>query len=151
MQVQQVNRTDEERVYIVVTNVDASSITKGYAVAFAIGGNSFDGKAAVMPASGTAANLPGFCGVADADIPSQTAGRVLAWGFAASVFLSRTNTSVTINQGDPLVPGAAAGGLFSVAPTYANAGFKFVLASNVPVTLSAAVTASYLSGFVRCL
>lgn len=148
MQIQQVNRTDAEKVYLSVTNVEASSLTQGYLVALAIGGNSFDGVAAVLAASGTAANLPGFVGVAAADITSQSAGRVLAWGFAASVFLSNVGTSLTIAQGSPLVPGAVAGGAFSLAPTYAASGFKFILASNVPAAISAS---GYVSGLVRCL
>jgi len=139
------------KLYVPVTNVEATSLTLGYAVALAIAGNSFDGNAAVLPASGTAGNLPGFIGVARADIVSNGRGLVQCWGFAASVFLSRTNTSVTINQGNPLVPGAAAGGLTSIAPTYANSGFKYVLASNVPVTTSLAVGSAYLSGLIRAL
>lgn len=139
------------KLYLPVRCVNASSFTNGYGVAIAIAGNSFDGNAAVMPLSGTADNLPGWIGIASADIASNGYGLVQTWGFAASVFLSRTNTSVTINQGDPLVPGAVAGGAFSLAPTYAASGLKFILASNVPLTLSNAVTASYLSGLVRCL
>lgn len=139
------------KLYIPVRNVSASSLTLGYAVALAVGGNSVDGNAAVLMASATTADLPGFIGVANSDIASNGYGLVQCWGFAASVFLSRTNTSVTINQGNPLVAGAAAGGLTSVAPTYANSGFKYILASNVPVTTSLAVGAAYLSGLIRCL
>ena len=139
------------KLYLPVRCVEASSFTLGYGVALAIAGNSFNGNAGVLPASGTAGNLPGWIGIANADIASNEYGLVQTWGFAASVFLSRTNTSATINQGDPLVPGAAGGGLFSLAPTYAASGLKFILASNVPVTTSLAVTAGYLSGLVRCL
>lgn len=146
MLIQQVNRTDPEKVYLICTNVDADSITLGYGTAYAIGGNSFDGANVVKSASGTAANLPGFMGVAAQDIPSNGVGRIQKFGFAASVFISNEGTSITINQGDPLVPGALAGGLTSAAPTYANGGFGFVLASNVPAAVSAG---GYVSGFVR--
>lgn len=139
------------KLYIPVTNVEASSLTLGYAVALRIAGASFNGNNAVMADDGNATDLPGFIGVADGDIVSNGRGLVQCWGWAASVFLSRTNTSVTHNQGDPLVPGAPAGGLKSAAPTYANSGFKFILLSNQPVTLSNAITASYGSGLVRCL
>lgn len=138
------------KLYTPYQNVQGATITKGYAVAHAIAGNSFNGNAAVLPASGTAGNLPGFVGVSDSDVADTGYGLAQCWGFAASVFLSRTNTSVTINQGDPLVPGAAGGGLTSLAPSYAASGFGFVLASNVPVTTSLAVTAAYLSGLIRC-
>ncbi len=138
------------KLFIPVKGVSASSLTTGYCVALAIGGNSFDGSQAVLAASGTAANLPGWIGVANSDIAVNGYGLVQCFGFAASVFLSNTNTSVTINQGDPLAPGAAAGGATSLAPTYAASGLKFILASNVPVALSIAGPL-YVSGLVRCL
>lgn len=139
------------KLYIPVKNVSASSFTNGYGVALAIAGNSFDGAQAVLPASGTAGNLPGFIGVASGDIASNGFGLVQCWGFAASVYISQQATSITINQGDPLVPGAEAGGLASLAPTYAASGFKFILVSNPPATTSMAKTANYCSGLVRCL
>ena len=139
------------KLYIPVTNVEASSLTLGYAVALRIDGASFNGNNAVMADSDNAVDLPGFIGVAAADIASNGRGLVQCWGFAASVYLSNTNTSVTHTQGDPLVPGARAGGLKSAAPTWANSGMKFILISNVPVTLSNAIVDSYASGLVRCL
>ena len=136
------------KLYLPVRSQQGASLTTGYAVALAIGGASFQGNNAVLPASGTAGNLPGFIGVARADIADTEYGLVLCWGFGASVRYSNVGTSLTINQGDPLVPGAAAGGLFSLAPTYAASGFKFVLASNVPAAISAT---GYMSGLLRCL
>lgn len=137
-----------QRLYLPVRCVEASSLTNGYLAALAVGGNSFDGNGAVMADSDVAANLPGFCGVAAQDIASNAYGVVQQLGFAASVFLSNVGSSLTINQGDPLVPGKAAGGAFSLAPTYAASGFKFILASNVPAAISAS---GWLSGLVRCV
>lgn len=139
------------KLFVPVKNVSASSLTTGYAVALALAGNSFDGNAAVLPASGTAGNLPGFLGVASADIASNAYGLVQSWGFAASVYLSQYGTSVTVNQGNCLVPGAEAGGLGSAVSTYLNAGFKFIVASNTPATVSMAKTANYCSGLIRCI
>lgn len=147
MQIQQINSTDPEKVYVAVKNVSASSLTTGYAVALAIAGNSFDGVNAVLADSDDTGNLPGFIGVARADIASNSNGQVISAGFAASVFLSHVGSSITINQGDPLVPGKAPGGLASLAPTYAASGFRYVLASNTPPAVSAA---AYCSGLVRC-
>ncbi len=148
MQFQRANRTDAEKVFLVATNVDADSITLGYLAGYAIGGNSFDGANVVKMDSDTTANLPGFIGVAVQDIASNDSGLFQCWGFAASVYLSNTGTSVTINQGDPLVPGAGAGGATSAAPTYANGGLKYILCSNPPLTLS---STGYASGLIRCL
>lgn len=147
MQTQRVDRTDAEKIYMVVKNVNGATITTGLGAALAIAGNSFDGINAVLP---TAGNLPGFVGVALKDIPVNSYGLIQVWGFNGSILLSNVGSSLTINQGDPLVPSGQAGAFFSSAPTYANAGFKYiVVASNVPVALSAGV--SYVSGLVRCL
>lgn len=139
----------DERAFGTYMCVDAASITTGYAAAICAASASFNGTNVIKPASGTATTLPGFIGVATQDIAANAYGTIQVYGPVASVFLSNTNTSVTINIGDPLVPGAVAGGLWSVAPTYANSGFCFVIASNVPLTTSNAATASYLSGFIR--
>jgi len=138
-----------EKVFMVIKNVSGAVISAGYLVNYCIGGNSFDGVSAVLAASGTTADLPGFIGVANADIANTAYGIVQCWGFAGSVRYSNVGSSVTINQGDLLIPGAGAGGAFSgAAPSAANAGLKYIIASNVPVAISAA---GYLSGFVRCI
>lgn len=142
----------DERAFITVKNVEASSITTGMGVALRIGTTaSFDGNSAVMAKSGNAGDLPGFLGVAVRDIPSNQYGLVQTYGNTLSVFLSVITTSLTITAGDPLVPGAAAGGFYSLAPTYASSGFGYVIASNCPtITLSNAAP-MYCSGFVRAI
>lgn len=139
----------DERAYITVRCVEASSLTLGFGVAFRVGtAASFDGINAVMADSSNAADLPAWIGVAAQDIASNAYGIVQVYGPLASVYLSNTGSSLTINSGDPLVPGAGAGGFFSAAPTYANSGFKFILASNVPVATSAT---GYMSGLITRL
>lgn len=139
------------KLYLPVKVVQASSATTGYGVNLHIGTNSFDGNAINLAASGTTANLPGFIGVAANDIASTAFGLAQCWGFAASVYMSQYGTSVTVNQGNCLVPGAEAGGLGSTVSTYLNSGFKFIVASNTPATVSMAKTANYCSGLVRAL
>jgi len=138
----------DERAFITVQGVEASSLTLGYLVAVRVGTNaSFDGTQAVLADSGNAVDLPGFLGVAAQDIVANGFGIIQNLGPAASVWISNVGTSLTINVGDALVPGALAGGGFSAAPTYANAGFRFVIASNVAPAVSAT---AYVSGYVRC-
>lgn len=155
MQFAKLNRTAPEQIFMPVTNVDARSLTQGWPVALRLGTNaSLNFNNAVLALSGTAGDLPGFLGVADMDIATNAVGRVIVWGYAKSVYLSSVATSITINNGDPLVPGAA--GFFSLAPTYAASGFKYVIASNVPAgtlasSLSAAVNTIWASGFVKGL
>ena len=153
MQVMKINRTSPEQIHMPVTNVDARSLTLGWPVALRLGTNaSLNFNNAVLALSGTAGDLPGFLGVADQDIATNAVGRVVLWGYAKSVYLSQTGTSVTITNADPLVPGA--GGFFSLAPTYAASGFKYVILSaftGLGGTLSnaAAAAGSWASGFVK--
>lgn len=152
MLIQQLNRTDPEKVAICIKNVEATSITMGMAVAYCIGtAASFDGVNAVKPASGTAANLPGFIGVALQDIASNGFGLVQMFGSVASVLLSNVATSVTIASGDPLIPSPLGGFFSSGAPTYAASGFGWVIASAVPANTLSVAAPLYCSGVVRAL
>lgn len=140
----------DERAFLTVKNVEATSITTGQGVALRIGtAASFDGTSSVRAASGTAADLPGFLGVAAQDIPSNGFGIVQCFGNCSSVLLSVQNTSITINNGDPLIPSPQAGAFASGAPTYAASGFGWVIASNAPSNTTSVAAPSYVSGFVR--
>lgn len=142
MQVGTVNRDKAEKVFISVKNVEGATITVGLPVAYALGAASNNGINAVV--ANAAADYPGFIGIAVRDIPNNEYGRVQISGFVSSILLSNVGTSITINAGDPLVPSPA--GFFSGAPTYANSGFKWLQAQNVPVAISAS---GYASGLLR--
>jgi len=137
-----------EKIYLVAKNVTGNTITTGMATALAIGGNSFDGLSAVTTASGTAANLPGWIGIASKDIAVNDLGLIQSFGYAASILISNVGSSLTITQGDLLIPGAAAGALFSGAPTAANAGLNYVINANTTTISSGSL---YVSGLIRCL
>lgn len=138
----------DERAFVTVKNVEATSITTGMGVALRLTAASFDGTSAVR--TGNAGDMPGFLGVAVQDIASNAFGLVQTFGNCLSVLLSGTTTSITITAGDPLVPSTVAGSFFSLAPTYAASGFGYVIASNPPVTLSN-TSPFYCSGFVRAI
>lgn len=136
----------DERAYLTVKNVEATSITTGMGVCFRVGtAGSFDGTQAVRADAGNAADLPAFIGIAAQDIASNAYGIVQIFGFVASVLLSHVGTSITVNAGNPLVPGDAPGGLASLAPTYAASGFKYVLCTNPPAAISAS---GYCAGYI---
>lgn len=142
----------DERLFVSVKNVEATSITTGQAAALRIGtAASFDGQSVVRTSSANAGDLPGWIGIASQDISSNGFGLVQVYGNCASILLSVGTTSVTINVGDPLIPGVLAGGLASAVPTYAASGFRYVLASNVPVTTSLGGVTNYVSGWIRTL
>jgi hypothetical protein len=139
---QQLNRSDSDKVYISVKNVEGATITAARAVSLV--NTSTDGVNAVI--ADAAADFPGFVGFAKADIANNDYGLVQIFGFVDSILLSAEGTSITINAGDPIVPVAT--GATSAAPSYAASGFKFALASNTPVAVSAA---GYCSGLITLL
>lgn len=142
----------DEKAFMTVKNVEASSITTGMATGIKVAtGASFDGTQAVMMRSGTAGDLPGFVGIAVQDIASNAFGLIQAFGFCASVLLSNVGTSITITFGDPLIPSPSAGALSSGAPTFAASGFGYVLISNPPSNTLSTASPLYASGYVRAL
>ena len=148
MQIQLANRTDAEKVFLAVKNVDGGgSITTGAGVCLVQAGASIDGISAV---NSTAATYKGFCGVATADIAINDFGRVQAWGLAASVLISHVGSSITITAGDTLKPGAVAGTFFSSLTDQAISTllYRYVYAANTTTALSAQV---WVQGVVKAL
>lgn len=155
MLIQQLTRTDPERVLINVKNVEASSLTTGAGVALCGGTagmiTSTDGVSAVMYQTGLPA---GFLGVAKSDIAANAYGLVIAWGYADSVLLSQeTDKTIGIGaNGCYLKPGpAGAGGAFAslaLAENLSTLAYKYVL--NL-VTTNISGTLPYTKGFVRAL
>jgi len=140
MQFSKLNREGAENVYRTVLNAEGATITTGLPVSLVH--TSTDGIKAVI--ANAAADYPGFIGIAVQDIANTDYGRIQTSGWVNSILVSNAGTSITVNAGDPLVPSPA--GMYSGAPTYANSGFKFITASNVPVAVSAA---AYVSGLIK--
>lgn len=149
MLIQQIIR-EPEVVQIIVKNVDGSgSITTGLGVALVASGASIDGVSAVKSA---AATIKAFAGVAAEDIPINGYGRVTVWGLAPVVQLSNVGTSITINRGDTLKPGAVAGTFFSSVTDAAMSTLlnKYIIAASTPVAISTGSQA-VCQGIVRAL
>jgi len=149
--IQQLNRTDPERVQLIVKNVDGGgSITTGLGACLVPSGASIDGISSVKA---TAALQKGFVGVATQDIAINGYGLVTAWGYVNSVQISNVGTSLTITAGDTLIPGAVAGTFFSsvTAQAMSTLLYKYVFAATtVPVDLSN-LNQSFVAGVVRAL
>lgn len=144
----------DEKIFVTVKNVDAASITSGYAVMYAVGtGASFDGIQAVNAISTGAQSLYGFLGIAVNNIAVNAFGLVQTYGNCLSVLYSQMNTSITIGAGNPLTPSSLLGALSSVtgAATMAVSAFGFIIASNPPANTLSQAGPLYGSGFVRCL
>ena len=151
MLIQQLNRTDAEKVQIMVKNVDGGgSITTGLGVCIPTSGSSIDGISAVKA---TGALQRGFIGVANYDIAINGYGLVTAWGYVNSVQISNVGTSITVTAGNVLIPGAVAGTFFSVVTDAAMSTLMYryvTAATTVPVDISN-LNQSYVAGFVRAL
>lgn len=103
MQIQQLIRTDPERVLINVQNKDGGgSITTGMGACLVFTAASGDGVQAVKA---TKALSRSFVGVALQDIAINAYGLLTAYGYAASVLISQSVGSWTITAGDVLQTG----------------------------------------------
>lgn len=141
----------DERVFVTVKSVDAASITTGNTAMLAIGtGASFDGTGVVNGIS-TNATPWGWLGIAVKDMAANAFGLVQTYGNCLSILYSNLNTSITIGAGNPLIPSALSGAVASLAPTFANAGFNFIIASNTPSNTMSQNGTIYGSGFIRCM
>lgn len=151
MIIQQLNRTDPEKIQIQVKNVDGGgSITTGLGVSFPITGASIDGISVVRT---TAALARGFAGVATQDIAINGYGLVTAWGLVNSVQISNVGTSITITAGDQLKVSGIAGQFFSsiLAEATSTQYYRFVTAATTVAGDLSNLNLSFVQGFVRAI
>lgn len=150
MQIQRVNRTDAEKVYLVIKNVSGATLTTGMGAAYVGGavGEIVSSPDGVQAVAGTLAKADVFCGIAVEDIANNGYGRVQAWGYCASVLLSQ-EADKTIGP-SLLVPGNGAGMFTSLATKQAlsTSLYKFALALN---TTNISGGLNYAQAFVRAL
>lgn len=154
MLIQQLNRTDPERIQLMVLNVDGTgsiSIGQGAAFPYSAGNASIDGISSVNI---TTALARGFVGVATQNIAINAYGLVTAWGIVNSVQISNVGSSITITANDILRPGAAAGTFFSGinnSETLSTLSYRYVVAATtVPIDLSN-LNQSFVKGIVRAI
>lgn len=137
----------DEKIFTTYQNVEASSLTTGFAAAIATASASFNGTQVMFASSAAADRKQNWIGIAAADIAPNAYGLIQQYGPCASVYISNVGSSITINVGDALAPGALSGGLFCLAaPTWLASGFGVVIASNTPPAVSAT---GWMSGFIR--
>jgi hypothetical protein len=103
MQIQRVNRTDAEKVFITAINVDAETHTTGVGVRY-VGGVAGEqvsntGAQVIRLAAGGAA-MAQFAGIAAEDIASLGAGRYQVWGYVNSIMFSANGSSITVGVVD---------------------------------------------------
>lgn len=149
MQIQQVNRNDAEKIFLIIRNTEANSITTGMGAALVhTGVASIDGVQAVKV---TGALAKGFVGYAIQDIAANTYGLVQCWGYCNSVQLSNSTTSVTVTSGDILQPGPVAGTMATLMlnENMSTLAYRYSILANTPNTISSAPM--WVSALVRAL
>lgn len=161
MQIQMINKSDAEKVFVVFKNVEAVTTSTGLGVQLVASGVSCDGIQSVKQAATTYSKY--FYGVSKADVAVNGFGIATVWGLADSVALSAVGTSITITSGDQLWPSSVAGYFFSSSANdvkVVNAGLSALTAAQLfPATknyVSAVDTITisaqaYVRGLVRAL
>jgi hypothetical protein len=168
MQIQKINRTDAERIDIIVHNVEGATISLGmgaYVVGFTAGTQaSNDGASVMRLATGTTgdAQMQSFAGIALRDIPADGYGMLRSWGYVNSVLLSQeTDKTIGVFEGMPssmLKPGGAAGTFTSVygnvnLSTLSMAGAHARMSKYITIlnTVNISSPLPYCKAFVRAI
>ena len=145
MIIQQLNRTDAEKVWGAYTNGSGATMTLGYAVCMAMLPASLNGNLATLP---DAANQRTFMGVSDTDVADNGVDLYQCYGYAASVYWFKEPTSVS------LVAGHAAGAGAAASLGVGTKGMSFTLCPVVILESVGAIIRSaggYVQGFVRAM
>jgi hypothetical protein len=148
----QTSRTEAQKIYTVVHNVEAVTVTTGMAMRYCGGAAeivSTDGISAVkMTADADGYNM---AGIAVKDIPADDYGRVQCWGYVNSVLISAIANS-TSAPGTLLRASSVAGALEGVTGITGQAlstmGYNYI---EQMVTTNVSGGLNYGSGFIRAI
>ena len=136
MQVQRLNRTDPEKVYIVAKNVSATVATAGSAMRYrgVLGGaENVSADGAQVQLLDAVAEMPGLAGISVEDIASNGYGRVQAWGYhnAALFSFEADKTCGIVSVSEMYLQPGGAGGTFTsgLGPEAAmlSTNYKYVM------------------------
>lgn len=156
MIMQTVNRSDAEKVWVNVTNVDGQTVTTHYPVFLMTNSkntSSVGTNEAAQAANAATAGEGSFIGLANEDIANNDVGEVQVYGYHESALIYRIVGSVTVIPGHPLGPGNAAAsvGLSSTGATQGLLG-PVVALDTVTATLHSLGTINYANHvFLRAL
>jgi hypothetical protein len=155
MQIQRVNRTDAEKVFINVKNGTGATITTGMGSRFLgmLAAETASNDGTQVTALDAVGNMAAFSGIAAQDIASLGFGRSQIWGFVDSIMFSAEADKTVGNNAIAdtfLKPGSVAG-TFTTAQTAQSLSttmFKYV---QVWQTVNISGGIPYGKGFVRGL
>ena len=145
---QRVNRTDAEKVFVVVYNASGGAFTTGQVLQWDVGASA-DGIRVTTPAT---AGLSAFAGLASAGIANAAYGLAQVYGYTASASLAPDITTALV-AGSILLPINASADLSGNAATGWDAsdgktGFLIAMQTNTTMTTP---VASAHKVFIRAL
>ena len=112
---QRVNRTDPERVFVVMRNNEGAAMIKDQTVQMELASASIDG---VRVRDVDASNEWAFMGIADAAIADGAYGLIQVYGYRSTSIVFQTATSVA--TGVPLMPFSGQDYMVTVLSTFAS-------------------------------
>ena len=144
MQIQSINRTDSDKVFVSYRNMSGSTISANAAVCNDLG-TTIDGVSSIAPASGS---FLGWIGIAHRDVADTGYSIAQVYGYRDSVLISHEGTSVTVTAGNALHLVTGQFGLStSTVEGLSACGFKYV----INATTSTISAAAYVKGVIRCI
>jgi hypothetical protein len=163
MDIQRVNRSDAEKIYINVQNAEGASISTGMGARFmgALGAEVVSTDGVQVCKIDADANFSQFSGIAEKDIASLGYGRLCVWGYCNSVLLSQETDKtigVTTRAATFLRKGGALGTFTSTLDTGTNCStltvaglMPFIRGVQNMATTNISSSLPYTKGFVRAL
>jgi hypothetical protein len=137
-----VGRTEALKVFTLVFNVSAATVTANYPVVWDLVGN--DGIQVSKPATATLSLL---VGIADAAIADDAYGLVQVYGYRASAYMTN-DTSQAVAAGDIMIPVNAQWYLDRSAASDGKSGFVYAAEAFATNTTPAAANKKC---YIRCL
>ena len=101
MMFQRVNRTDPEKIFVVVQNNEGASLAANSTCALETASASIDGLKVRQPDTGLTFS---FIGIVDAAIADQAYGLVQIYGYRSTVTVFQTGTSIATTGRGPIAP-----------------------------------------------
>lgn len=155
MQIQKVNRTDAEKIFINIHNVEGNTATTGLGIRY-VGGAaaeivSTDGVQTVLLNADSA--MSQLAGIATRDIPDDGFGQIQSWGFVDSILISAEadkTVGVTGIENSFLKKGGTIGSFTSTQTPEGMSTFAFKhIQAWTTVDISGGL--NYCSGFIRAV
>jgi len=144
---QRVNRTDAEKVFVIVYNASGGAFTTGQAMQWDVTPTA-DGVRVTTP---TTAQLSAFAGLATAGIANAAYGLAQVYGFCSTASVVNDITTALV-AGNILLPVASSANLNCATPVASDGKSGFVVAMQTNTTATAgAIAAAATKVFIRAL